>query len=537
MLETDVRRAQQTVLVAFGFLAVLFSGVFPPFSNPNELSRFQTVVAVVDHHTFAVDAVIAELGDHEDKAVASGRTYSNKAPGLALAAVPVYAVLRAVMPAPTSPNAGLLFPLLRFLTVSLLCLAALARFGRRIAALDPSASPLILAAVALGTPYLFYARTFFSHAWTAALLFLAWDLLMSAPAPVASIRADLAAGAAGFLAGWAAISEYTVGPIALLLALRCLHGRSLRRAMLFALGIAVPLTLLGVYDTICFGSPWILSSAREAYPGYSQLAGTGFFGFGAPSLSVARDYLVHPARGVLVFSPFLLWAIPGFVRWWSSGERRADCLLALSVTILYFAVMTGYPNWHGGWALGSRYLLPILFFPAMAIGFTLTSPLSRGLFAAAVVFSAASQCILTASFPYFPDNVPWPAATGSLWFLERGWIAPGMLGRWTWGGPTTLSLAGTAFAVSLALALRAAGAMRPRAAIASLLGVVPLAVLLLRPPELTFGARLWRAAIYGAYSGRDPQREELRAVALAASTPAEERQAAGAWRVYGPPPP
>ena len=69
--------------------------------------------------------------------------------------------------------------------------------------------------------------------------------------------------------------------------------------------------------------------------------------------------------------------------------------------------------------------------------------------------------------------------------------------------------------------------MSPRPAVAALLGVAPLAVLLLRPPELTFGGRLWRASIYGAYSGRDVQREELRAVALSASTPEEQRWALG----------
>jgi hypothetical protein len=56
-------------------------------------------------------------------------------------------------------------------------------------------------------------------------------------------------------------------------------------------------------------------------------------------------------------------------------------------------------------------------------------------------------------------------------------------------------------------------------------------------PRPQFVARLWRAAVYGAFSGRDPRREELRRVALSASTPRERRQAVNAWRTYGPPSP
>jgi hypothetical protein len=53
-------------------------------------------------------------------------------------------------------------------------------------------------------------------------------------------------------------------------------------------------------------------------------------------------------------------------------------------------------------------------------------------------------------------------------------------------------------------------------------------------PEIAYSARLWRAGTFGLYSGLDPSREELARVALSAQTPAESRQATGAWRAYGP---
>lgn len=214
-------RASAWVVGAFLLFCAYFSGFFPPFFNPNELSRFQTVVAFVETGSFAIDGELAALGDHEDKAAAGGRLYSNKAPGLSLAAIPVYALLRVFLPRPQSPTAGI-FVLLRFLTVSLVCAAALARFARRLDRRPEwrSVAPLVTFAVGFGSPYLYYARSFFGHAWTAALLFLAWDALTASEAAEGGRGRTLAGVAAGLLAGWAAISEYTMAPVALALAVR-----------------------------------------------------------------------------------------------------------------------------------------------------------------------------------------------------------------------------------------------------------------------------------------------------------------------------
>jgi len=69
----------------------------------------------------------------------------------------------------------------------------------------------------------------------------------------------------------------------------------------------------------------------------------------------------------------------------------------------------------------------------------------------------------------------------------------------------------------------------------ALLGLAPLLALVVLAPELDFGGRLWRASVFGAYSGRDPERRELREVVRSAATPQQQRMAMGAWRVYGRP--
>ena len=153
------------------------------------------------------------------------------------------------------------------------------------------------------------------------------------------------------------------------------------------------------------------SYAHEAYPAYAELAHRRFLGFGPPNARVALDYLFHPARGILLFSPFFLWAGPGFARWLRSKRERVDGIFVLAAAVVSFLLLTGYPNWHGGWSLGSRYLLPLVFLVAAALPFALGSALSRGLFAAAVAFAAGWHALAALSWPIwkagmFPSPEP-----------------------------------------------------------------------------------------------------------------------------------
>lgn len=530
------RRASAAVVVAFAAVCIWFTGAFPPWANPNEVSRFESVVAMAEFRTLSIDRAVTLLGDHEDKAESGGRFYSNKAPGLAFAAYPVYRLLRLALPPPWEGSPVATLYLLRLMTVTAACVLALRRFATRLedGASHPSAPALVAAAVAFGTPYLFYSRSFFAHAWSAALLFLAWDRL----GPAAGRRVPwLAPAAAGVLAGWAAISEYTVAPLAGLLALRAVigpDGRRISRLAAFLAGAAIPIALLLAYDAAAFGSPFILSSAREADPAYAALARRGVFGVGAPDLRVALDYLVHPARGVLLYSPFLLWFFGGVAAWWRSGRDRADCALAAAAVAVGFAVLTGYPNWHGGWSLGNRYLVPLAFFAAAPIARALATPLSRGLFAAAAAFSIAAHFALTASFPHFPLEIAWPASAGSLWFVVRGWAAQSL---GTVVGLSPAASLGLPLVLTMAAAIPAIRAARPASpspAVASLAGTAAFLLLLTLAPEPPYAGRLWRAGMLGAFSGRDPERSELAAAVKEAETPAERRRAALAWRMWGP---
>ena len=65
-------------VAGFAVLTLYFTGLFPPFGNPNELSRVETVFAFVEQGTFRIDGAIPVLGDHEDKALSGGHFYSTR---------------------------------------------------------------------------------------------------------------------------------------------------------------------------------------------------------------------------------------------------------------------------------------------------------------------------------------------------------------------------------------------------------------------------------------------------------------------------
>ncbi|HYK41859.1 MAG TPA: hypothetical protein VE007_05665, partial [Thermoanaerobaculia bacterium] len=136
--QVSSRRATGVVLAAFTFVSIFCVNLFPRrpagefAQSPNELSRYELVVSIVDRGSFSIGPELARFGDHEDKSVYAGRFYSNKAPGLSLAAVPAYAGVR-LFTGPAGPgNASTVFFLLRLLTVTAASIAALFVFSRRL---------------------------------------------------------------------------------------------------------------------------------------------------------------------------------------------------------------------------------------------------------------------------------------------------------------------------------------------------------------------------------------------------------------------
>ena len=382
------------VVALYALMAALVIPVFPHFPSPNECTRWALVVSVVDDHTIEVSRAAAMLGPQfEDLAVVDGRVYSNKAPGAALAALPGYLVVRPFIGPPSRGNLRPALTAMRWSAATLPLLLLGWAFRRN----APAAAALLFA-----TPLFAYGLLLFSHALVAAALFGAWRLLDE-------WRPILA----GALLGLAVSAEYPMILPALIL-VACAPWRSWWK---LALGGAPFAILLGAYHYAAFGGVFALPSAHEKLPAFRALAQSGLFGVGVPSPRILAALLFDPARGLLLFAPVV---IAGVLALRSIELPRRARLALILVPLSIVAVYSGYPNWHGGWNVGPRYIVSALPF--------LLYPLQRSRLTAFLIgMSAAATIPLTLTFP-FPDRaLPLPWATLAWPLLRDGLVAPNLL--------------------------------------------------------------------------------------------------------------
>jgi hypothetical protein len=137
-----------------------------------------------------------------------------------------------------------------------------------------------------------------------------------------------------------------------------LVGRRLSDWGRLLLGLAPFAFALALYNTIVFGSPLHIGygsgSYTRAFTQSFSLRG-GHLIHGIPGL------LISPGRGLLVYSPVLLFAIFGAIR----GRRKPLYLWCAIATIVYVVVIGNDVQWYGGESFGARKLTDVL--PLLAV--------------------------------------------------------------------------------------------------------------------------------------------------------------------------
>jgi hypothetical protein len=451
-------RRSAAPIACYTLLALLVFPVFPHFVSPNEFTRWALAAAIVEDRSIEITRFVAMLGggNFEDVSQSNGRLYSNKAPGAALVGLPGYAVARVVVGPPTPSTMRWTLSAMRVAaaTLPLLFLAwAFARAGGRV-------TPLLFA-----TPLFAYGLLNFSHALAAAALFGAWMLLFVDDRPLL----------AGVLIGLAALSEYPTaigGAVLIACAWRRAH-RIIAGAIPFAI-------MLALYNRIAFGSFLTLSSGSERNAAFRQIAGEGLFGVGVPKITTLLRLLFDPARGLFIFSPILVVALLALPHAWRA--MRASALIALLlVPISILLLYSGYPNWHGGWSVGPRYLVPAIPFLLFPLAYTRPTRLEAMLLGASAVAVVGTSLM----FP-FPDvsfPLPWATVGGSL--LQQGLVAPNLLHFVARALAITVPFALVTLAVAISSQDRGWLAAGAAAMIAISVGYVQL-----RPPSLTQRLRI-----------------------------------------------
>jgi len=395
----------------YALLALIVIPIFPHFVSPNEMTRWATAAAIVDFHSFEITPLLPLLGGNafEDASEVDGRVYSNKAPGAAIVGLPAYAIARAIAGPPSAATMRITANAMRLLaaTLPLLLLAwTMARAAGKLGAVKERIDVAVLALV-FATPLFAYGLLNFSHVLTAAALFGAWVLLFVEPNEYA----------AGALIGLATVSEYPCA-IAGIVLVAC----AWRRAPKIIIG-GLPFAIaLAIYNQLLFGSVFALSSGNERNAQFRAMAREGIFGIGIPQVTTLAKLLFDPARGLFVFAPILLVALVALprARRAMTGEAFAALVIVpIALTIFY----AGYPNWHGGWSIGPRYLvpaIPFLLFPLVFAANSIVEWLALGASIAAVVPIA-----LTFPFPDRSFAAPW--STLALPLLRDGLVAPNLL--------------------------------------------------------------------------------------------------------------
>jgi hypothetical protein len=434
------RRAILIILL----MLLCYSYAPPRWADWSQTSRLALVRAMVERRTLRIDAYVESTGDY---ALIDGHAYSDKAPGPALLAAPLYALIWQIQQ--WGPIQGLLERLARraalagtvrsdgaglsvdrvglafshyLLTLAIVALpAALA-----VAALDWllrrwfQPGPALLGALSYGaaTPAAVYAGNFYSHALVAALLIGAWALIERAgDAPQQRGRWLIGAG---LLLGWSAISEYPALLIGGALGLYALRRCGAAAIGWLALGGAPALVALAGYDWLAFGTLWPIGYAHSAL--WQEQHQSGFVSLTYPHPAALWGLLGGGFRGLFVRAPWLLLALPGLISWARSGWRRDLLVLVGAASLSLWLVYGSSRMWWGGFAAGPRYLVPILPFVAVAATYWIDRRwrqpgwrwLAIGLAALSLLLVWA-EALAGQQFP--PDNLrqPWTMWTLPAW--------------------------------------------------------------------------------------------------------------------------
>jgi hypothetical protein len=317
----------------------------------------------------------------------NGRFHPAKAPGGAIAAVPAYFILYHIerifgMDPDDWKTLTMNAWLTSALSVGLLSAVGCVLFYRLALKLSGGRSlESLLAALTLafGTMYFSYGTALYEHNVVAVALLTSFYLLHVVKEETASLdrslpegRARLLVALAGLCAGYAAITNYLMAVVVVLLGSYLLL--SVRRTggwLWFGLGVLVPLLLVLSYNVACFSTPFTTNYSHED-PMF-KAGGNAFLGvFGVPQWEVLPMVLFSPYRGLFVTAPVLLFGLYGLNQWTRRGNVKAEAWLMISILLFFLLFVMMFNGWHGGWAVGPRYLAPALPFLTLPLvpGFT-----------------------------------------------------------------------------------------------------------------------------------------------------------------------
>lgn len=410
-------KGDRRLLMLLGALLFASYAYFYQAGGWNQNSRFALVRAVLEQGTLRIDAYQQHTGD---RAVWNGHYYSDKAPGLSLAALlPAGAARIAARATGVDPSGFAAISWISYVatvfTAGLFTvLAALAVFvALRRWRCSRGAATFAALAFGVGSPSWCYATLFMGHGMTAGCLAAALALVLLLDDADGRRRRDVAF-AIGFAAGWSVVTEFQAAiPAALIVAVALAKVanadpgelRPFAWRLLLAAGLCA--IVLFLYNTLAFGNPLHLGYQSEEH--FEELK-TGFFGITAPEWWRVRELLVGAYRGLLPLWPLAAVAPIGLLAVARDPRRRPTALVALFVVVYYLLLNASYHYWEGGWAYGPRQIMSAMPFAALGIAplWDAARRWQRGLLAAAFAWGVALTVVAEATNPQPPADIRAP---------------------------------------------------------------------------------------------------------------------------------
>ena len=409
--------ARRRLSLILFFTALLFCAWFFHVGHVNQIARYDAVSAFFentgdDAHTFRIDRYLySEMKqmNTSDWSEYGGHYYSNKSPGttwfgVALLA-PVYPLERRICPDGDgiSPRAEIFnaWYLNFIMGVLPTAFSVLALIGilLKLGASEVRAYPGALLIV-LGTAVFPFATTLMAHSTVAAcLVFSLWSYLRGG-------RFSLFASGAWF--GAAVLFDYSAG-ILLPLALVFIACREKARIWQFIAG-GIPFAVLYcVYNAMCFGGPFSFA-AQYINPVYRTEGDAAGGLLALPNAWLILELLFGARRGVMISSPFLFFAVPGFICLWKQGGLRRGLALLTALSFAALLLMNAsFNGWHSGASFTARYIVPVIpFVGILAVLAPLKPGWRRGLFGLLAAVSLLNMFAVAAYTVTPPEHDPSP---------------------------------------------------------------------------------------------------------------------------------
>jgi hypothetical protein len=429
------RTVVAALIAAFAVLWLVPSPYYERLNNPNENVRVYLTRAIVEHQTLAIDDIIDEWGNVDDKAQFEGRMYPGKAPGLSLLAVPIYAAYHAACEKMEyEPSRREIVYVCRLGTVVLPCLFFLWWFVRFTARLTDDIGSRLLCIFAVGgaSTMLVYGMIFTSHT------LMSWCVMGAYMAGVAYrddrhpswVKAAWLAFVVGHLLGWAVSLEYPGFLGAAVVGLHAIYRSENKLAFMgwSAAGAAVSIGILMAYHHFAFGGIFQTAYQHLENPQYAEYVSGGFFGMKRISTEALWGSFFAPSNGLFWFMPWTLLAVvalPALIR---NRSTRDEAIMVAVILVLYTLFISMVRDWRGGWTAGPRYIVPVVPFLGLlllrvdeALSRTGSAVLYRTLIVASLGLGSFACGLSAAMYPHYPSVLDNPVFELGVRFVAAGY--------------------------------------------------------------------------------------------------------------------